>query len=89
MDWDKICFVTGNRIRFRSLLSLKEGPRTATQISKITGFSVSHISVALKLLNSNDLVRLQEGSDRKNKYYVLTQRGRSLISQLHSITELP
>jgi len=88
MNWEEISFVTGNKIRFRSLLILKDASHTATQISKSTGFSVPHVSVALKLLSSKGLIRCQDVGTRKNKYYSITEKGIDLIHQLHKVTEL-
>jgi len=83
-----ISFVTGNKIRFQTLISLKLKSKTPTAISKDTGFPITHISTALKKLEDKNLVKCLTPKVRKNKFFSITEEGKNLLSDINKNTEL-
>lgn len=82
MGWDEIYFVTGNKIRFRILISLKKNRKTPSDLSKDLPFPITHISTSLKKLEQVGLVECLDPSARKNKYFQITKRGTDLLSEI-------
>jgi len=83
-----ISFVTGNKIRFKALISLKQKSKTPTAISKDTGFPISHISTALKKLEKSNLVKCLTPNAKKNKFFSITEEGKNLLKDISKNTEL-
>lgn len=83
MEWNNISFVTGNKIRFAVLISLKSKSKTPTAISKDTNFPLTHISTSLKLLLERKLIECLTPSVRKNKFYSITEKGKKLLKQIN------
>lgn len=84
-DWEVIGFVISSGYRVAVLRRLAEGPATPSQIAEDTGRSISHISRALHNLRDRDLVHLLVPEERKKgRIYGMTDRGRSVWSQIES-----
>ena len=88
MDWEDISFVTGNKIRFAVLVSLKSKSKTPTAISKDIEFPLTHTSTALKVLEERKLVKCLTPTSRKNKFYSITDEGKQLLQKISKETEL-
>lgn len=82
MGWDEIYFVTGNKIRFRVLISLKRDKKTPSGLSKELSFPITHISTTLKKLEEKELVQCLDPLARKNKYFQITKDGKKLLSEI-------
>lgn len=67
-DWEKVAFVRASKYRKQILDALSE-PKTPTELAKITGQNVSHISRTLKELQKKKLVKCLTPNLRKGKLY--------------------
>jgi predicted transcriptional regulator len=80
VDWNEVSFVTGNKVRFAVLISLKKEVRTPTAISYETNFPLSHISTALRELRAKGYVACLSPLAKKNRYYAITEKGSELLN---------
>jgi predicted transcriptional regulator len=87
MDSDLI-FVLKSEIRFFILISLKNGPKTPTQLTEENKFYITHISTNLKELEEKGLIICINPEKQKNKLFQLTKNGIKLIEEIHKMTKL-
>lgn len=87
MDAD-IIFVLKSEIRFFILISLKNGPKTPTQLTEQNKFYITHISTNLKELEEKGLICCINPEKQKNKLFQLTENGKNIIKEIHNMTKL-
>jgi len=80
--WELAGKINSSDYRKRVLLSLKEGNKTPTQLSKSLDIKMSHISRALKELENMNLIKCLTPELRKSKMYEITKLGRNCIPLL-------
>lgn len=82
MDWKKYGYVLSSTYRQRTVLSLKDGPKTPKQISLQSKLHLSHVSSTLKDLVSNGIVKCLTPDLRKGKIYGLTKDGNEIAEKI-------
>lgn len=84
-EWDDISFVISSKYRVAVLQELAEGPATPSQIASNTGFTISHISRALRGLRGRELAELLVSEDRKKgRVYGLTEQGERVWQKIEA-----
>ncbi|MFA5930899.1 MAG: ArsR family transcriptional regulator [archaeon] len=67
-NWEEIAFIKASKYRKQILDSLSE-PKTPTELAKITGQNISHISRTLKELQERELIKCLTPNLRKGRLY--------------------
>lgn len=80
--YELISFILRARNRVEIIKQLKEGNKTATEISKATKMYKSHVSRALKDLMDEGLIECLNPNDREYKFYKLTRKCKNLFKEL-------
>lgn len=86
MEWEDYSFIVRGRIR-KNVLKAVEKPRTPSQISKITKISDSHVTRALKKMESKGFVRCLTPNESKGKVYELTEKGKEILKNIRESEE--
>ncbi len=81
MDWDNVSFILKSKKR-KDLLFLLEKPRTPTQLSKAMNSSLSNISLKLKDMSDQGIVKCVNPENRKGRIYVLTEKGKGILEKI-------
>ena len=63
-------------------MSLKDGIKTPSEMSKLTEIRLNHISKSLKELKENGLVECLNEESRKGRLYKLTKLGVEVLNEL-------
>jgi DNA-binding HxlR family transcriptional regulator len=82
--WENYSFVIGSRYRMLVLESLKNKPKTPTQISEDVSCHITHISRALIELESRGLVICLTPNRAKFRVYSITENGRKILELVNS-----
>jgi len=81
MSFDSVDFVLSSETRFRIIAYLSEDAKTPTQLANAIQKHLSHISRALRELESRDLVICQAPRNTKPRVYYLTPEGDKLLRE--------
>ena len=81
MPFDSVDFVLSSETRFRIISYLSKDACTPTQLAKEIQKHLSHISRALRELESRDLVVCQAPRNTKPRLYYLTAEGDRLARE--------
>jgi DNA-binding MarR family transcriptional regulator len=82
MSIDSFDFILSSETRFRVLSFLSRSASTPTQLAKEIEKHLSHISRALRELESKDLVSCQSPKYAKPRVYYLTPEGDRLLREV-------
>ena len=82
MMWEEFSFVMASSYRIKILLSLKEGPKTPTEIARETKLHKGNISKVLGQLREKDLVECITPTRRKARFYKLTKKGEYVADKI-------
>lgn len=82
--WELLSFIQG-QTRKMCLKELENGPKTPAMIAKSSQVHLSHISRALRELVENGIAECVTPDASKNRFYRLTDLGKSLIQMLDEI----
>ena len=88
MDLNEADYVLRSKIRLNLLISLKSEPKTPTQISKEISAHITHVSEALKQLETKGLLSCLNPNDKKNKSYYITEDGKNLLNAISKATKV-
>ncbi len=80
---DSLDFVLSSETRFRILSFLSMSSSTPTQLAKQIEKHLSHISRALRELESKDLVACANPNNSKPRQYKLTPEGDRLLREIN------
>jgi ArsR family transcriptional regulator, cadmium/lead-responsive transcriptional repressor len=80
---DVFDFVVASNIRLRVLSFLLDNSCTPTQLAKSFEKHLSHVSRALKELESKDLVICYSPDNSKQRVYYLTNEGIQLLKEIN------
>jgi predicted transcriptional regulator len=83
MTVESLDFVLSSETRFRILSFLSKNSGTPTQLAKQVEKHLSHISRALKELESKDLVLCANPKNTKPREYRLTPEGDRLLREIY------
>ncbi|HZW55597.1 MAG TPA: winged helix-turn-helix domain-containing protein [Nitrososphaerales archaeon] len=83
MPGDSFDFVLSSETRFRILSFLAKGSGTPTQLAREVQKHLSHISRALRELESKDLVMCSSPRYSKPRVYYLTSEGDKLVREIY------
>jgi len=83
MPFDSLDFVLSSETRFRILSFLSKDAETPTQLAKLVEKHLSHISRALRELESKDLVICSNPKNTKPREYHLTAEGDRLLREIY------
>jgi len=81
-DWDVYGKVVASEYRQKVLHSLREHPKTPTQIANEIDKHQSHVSKTLREIVEFDLAKCLNPNAKKGRLYELTEQGESLHSRL-------
>lgn len=81
-DWDVYGRVVASEYRQQVLHSLRDRPKTPTQIADEIEKHQSHVSKTLREIVEFDLAECLNPNAKKGRLYDLTERGKSVHSQL-------
>jgi len=81
MGWNDVGFVLKSSKR-RQLLFLLEKPKTPTQLSKSMKSSLANVSLKLKDLSDQGLIRCVNPKSLKGRIYELTERGKKALEKI-------
>lgn len=88
-DWNLISFVLASEIRFKILVSLNNQVKSPTDLKKEMECPISRISAILKELSEHELVENLSPTRRKNKIFSITEKGKDIIKDIHTMTKTP
>ena len=83
MSTDSFDFVLSSETRFRILSFLSKNSGTPTQLAREVQKHLSHISRALRELESKDLVSCAAPKNTKPRVYTLTSEGDRLFREIN------
>ncbi|MDA4112404.1 MAG: hypothetical protein OK439_07675 [Thaumarchaeota archaeon] len=83
MNGESLDFVLSSETRFRILAFLSMSSSTPTQLAKQIEKHLSHISRALRELESKDLVACSNPNNSKPRQYRLTPEGDKLLREIN------
>jgi predicted transcriptional regulator len=83
MAVESLDFVLSSETRLKILSFLSKDAETPTQLSKKIQKHLSHISRALKELESKDLVSCSNPQNSKPRVYSLTTEGDKIIKEIY------
>jgi predicted transcriptional regulator len=83
MSIESLDFVLSSETRFRILAFLSRSSSTPTQLAKSVEKHLSHISRALRELESKDLVMCSNPRNSKPREYCLTPEGDKLLREIY------
>ena len=81
-DWEAIGFLLSSEIRQGVLRTLIEKRSTPSQISTVLGEPISHVSRALKELQSRKLAICLTPNRKKGRLYQITTLGETVLHEL-------
>ncbi len=81
-DWEVVGFLLSSQLRQSVLRALSEKRSTPSQISAVLGKPISHVSRALKELQSRKLVVCLTPGRKKGRVYQVTALGESILREL-------
>lgn len=84
---DILAFVLRGKNRIKILQTLNDGEKISAQIEKQTAMYKSHISRALKELQTYRLIRCTNPKDRNFKFYELTDQGKKVLAEANKILD--
>ena len=79
---EKLGFVLASRYRMEVVKQLALSPMTPSQIAKKTGIYISHVSLTLRDLAKEGIVRCINPKRRKGRLYVLTDTGKWIAERI-------
>lgn len=82
MDWEKFGYVIASKYRMKITLCLAEKPKTPKEIAKELGFYISHVSSTLSDLSRHGIVKCLNPSQKRGKFFTLTEIGVELGKEL-------
>ena len=83
-----LAYVLRAKNRIKVLSALKSGNKVSGQLEKETGMYKSHMSRTLQELQDKKLVKCINPNDRDFKFYVLTSKGKRVLSKATKIIEV-
>ncbi len=86
-DWNIISYVQASEIRFKILVCLNTNVKTPTALKKELNVPISRVSAILKELLDSGLIENLSPTRRKNKIFSLTEKGKSVLNDIHTITK--
>ena len=84
-DWEAVGFLFSSEIRQGVLRTLGEKRSTPSQISVAIGRPISHVSRALKELQSRKLAICLTPDRKKGRVYQITALGESVLRELEGM----
>jgi DNA-binding MarR family transcriptional regulator len=81
MDWKLLSFVLSS-VKREKVIKCLANPNTPTKIAKETGISTAHSTRMLKRLVELGIVECKTPNKRKGKIYVLTAKGKYILTHL-------
>jgi len=81
MKWDKVSFVLKSESRKR-IIALLSSPRTPKQLSKSLKSSLPNISLKLKDLANEGLIKCVNPKEVKGRIYILTEEGKKVLKKV-------
>ena len=85
VPWDTVSFVLSSEVRTNVLETLRAQRSTPSQIAKRVDQPLSHVSRALRELQSKALVTLLTPSRTKARLYEITERGREVLEKVSAL----
>ena len=83
MSLESLDFVLSSETRLKVLSFLSNDSETPTQLAKLVQKHLSHISRALRELESKDLVSCSTPESSKPRVYCLTTEGDKLVKEIY------
>ena len=81
--WDELGYVMGSKYRMAVVLDLHENRfNTPKMISDNTAIGMTHVSRALKELDSKGIVQCMNPDRLKGRIYTLTEMGESIANEI-------
>jgi len=82
MSWEEYSFIVASSYRKKILLTLRNEPKTPTQIAEETGIHKGNVSKVLGELRNKEFVECITPTARKARFYTLTKKGKEVIEKL-------
>lgn len=77
-----ISLLKSSEYRLKIIKAIGKDTTTPSEIAKKTGIRLNHVSMFLKELKTNNLVKCLNEETRKGRLYELTEVGQSAIDKL-------
>ena len=83
-NWYLISYLFRSQNRQKVLQALKRNPKTPKQLDELTNIRINHISNILKELLEKELVKCLNPSDKKGRFYEITEMGLEILNFLEN-----
>ena len=84
MFWKDVSYILGSKLSKKILETLTE-EKTPKQISKDTDIARSNVSTKLAGLLKRGLVKCLNPSDKKWRFYIISDRGKKVLKKVQSV----
>jgi predicted transcriptional regulator len=84
MEWDLTGFIIRSSYRKKIFLKLNT-PKRPSQIAKELDIRLTHVTRALRELKSKNLVRCLNPKEVFGRFYELTTKGKSILSEVKKL----
>ena len=82
MTWEDVSFLVASAYRRKIALSLLDGPKTPSAISKQTGIRIEHVTRAIRELEERNLLRCLTPRSRRGRLYEITESGKETLNKI-------
>ena len=86
VDWELVSYVLASELRFQILIELRKNKMTPSELAEELEIANSRMSVTLKDLEENELVKCLTPNRRKSKLFTITGKGDEILEEVHELT---